>query len=116
MKKLALLLLISNSAFGGIANSNYESTMNNLIEDAITKECGRMKDLTLVTSVVVEDPIDQGVTDLIYTTTLSGEQLYDQNIYDEYEITVVTDYYDLYDHEAREYGSFNVKSVNCNML
>ncbi|EQC50994.1 hypothetical protein [Bacteriovorax sp. DB6_IX] len=115
-KALLLGLLVTTGVNAEIINSNYEVRLNNAIENAITNECNQMLDLTILSSKIVEDRIDQGITDLKITTTLSGKQRYDQNIFDQYEIVVESEYADAYDHATGEYGWYDIKSVECKML
>jgi len=116
MGKLFIGLLLVGSASAEIINSNYDVRLNNAIETAITNECNEMDDLTLVSSKVEEDHVDQGITDLKYTTVLSGQQRYDQNIFDQYKIVVESEYADIYDHSTGKYGWYYVKNVECQML
>ncbi|OIQ19021.1 MAG: hypothetical protein BM556_06975 [Bacteriovorax sp. MedPE-SWde] len=115
-KTLVMALVMVNCAFGQIINSDYESRLNTAITEAVTSECNQMIDLTLLSSKVEEDNIDQGITDYKYTSVLSGKQIYDQNIYDEYRIVVESEYYDGYDHATGEYGAYYVKNVKCDIL
>jgi hypothetical protein len=116
MKKTILVLsLLSGSAMANIINSDYDKRMEKTIISAITNECNVMEDLTLIKSVEKLDEVDQGVTDIFYRSTFTGQQVYDQNIYDVYDIKVTTWYYDLYDHESKEWGDYHVKSVECKM-
>lgn len=115
-KKLVLALVMVNCAFGQIINSDYDLRLDTAITKAVTKNCNEMLELTVIDSKVEEDRIDQGIIDYKYTTILSGKQIYDQNIYDEYKIVVESEYYDGYDHATGDYGSYVVKSVECNIL
>ena len=116
MGKLLLGLLLVTSVNAEVLNSDYDVRLNNVIEESITAECNQMDDLTITSSKIVEDNIDQGITDLKISTTLTGKQRYDQNIFDHYEIIVESEYADMYDHSTGEYGWYYVKSVNCKMI
>lgn len=113
---LVAALVMVSSAFGQIINSEFDVRLNNVVSQEVTNECNEMIDLTLVDSVVEEDRVDQGIVDYKYTMTLSGKQIYDQNIYDEYKIVVEAEYLDGYDHATGEYGTYIVNSVKCDML
>ncbi|WP_372656114.1 hypothetical protein [Halobacteriovorax sp.] len=116
MKMTVLLLtLLSGSAIAKITNSDYKPRMEKAIIEAIINECNVMEDLTLVNSVEEIDEVDQGMEDVLYTSTFTGQQVYDQNFYDTYDITVKTWYYDMYDHSSKEWGDYLVKSVECKM-
>lgn len=112
---LLLLTLLSQTTFASIINSNYEVRMNDTIETAIVNNCNQMLELTLIKTEKRVEEIDQGIIDIYYTSTFTGKQVYDQNIYDVYDITVETSYDNSYDHQAQESGYYHVDSVECKM-
>lgn len=115
MKKsfLMLALLISQSSFAAISQSKLEDRHQGLIEEAITNNCGNFRELTQVSSTEEVIVIDQGIRDSRFVTVLSGLQRLDQNIFDQYTITVVSEYADMYDHETKNWGAYSVSSVKC---
>lgn len=114
--KVLIIALMTLTASAAIKNSNFEARHENEIIESITNKCNWMKNLTVTSTKSEEVKVDQGITDVKYTTTLTGKQIYDQNIYDHYEITVVSWLSDDYDHQSQEYGWYNVESVECELL
>lgn len=117
MKKtlLILALTMTSTAFAAIPNSKYEDRHQVAIEKAISKNCGNFRDLVQVGSTEEVIMIDNGIRDIKYKTILTGLQRLDQNIFDSYTISVESNYADMYDHEAREWGAYSVDSVFCQM-
>lgn len=117
MKKtlLVLALTISSVSFAAIPDSKYEDRHQVTIEKAISSSCGNFRDLTQVSSSEEIIVVDQGIRDVKYKTILTGLQRLDQNIFDRYTITVESNYADMYDHEAKEWGAYSVDSVFCQM-
>lgn len=117
MKIAALLLALATSqvSFAALTNSSYELRHQDLLEKAIEKNCGTMRDLTVVESKEEIIRVDQGITDVNYVTVLTGKQRMDQNIFDTYTITVTSEYADMYDHSSKEWGAYFVSSVKCIM-
>lgn len=117
MKKtlLILALTITNTSFAAIDNSKYEDRHQTTIEEAISKNCGNFRDLVQLESTEEVIVVDQGIRDVKFKTVLSGLQRLDQNIFDRYTITVESNYADMYDHQSKEWGSYSVDSVFCQM-
>jgi len=117
--KLTLILLAlvtSTSSFAKISNSSYESRHLNMIEKAITNECGLFYKLTQIESSEEIIQVDQGIRDVIYSTKIEAIDRIDQGVFDEYEVKVVSEYADMYDHSNQDWGVFSVTSVTCQML
>lgn len=108
-------LLISQTVFAQINNSQNNPRHQAAIVTAIENNCGYMRDLTQIAQTEEVIRVDNGITDRKYTTILSGFKRLDQYIFDEYEIVVNSDYADMYDHAAQDWGSYSVSSVTCNM-
>jgi hypothetical protein len=117
MKKMLLTfsIVFSQVSFASIADSKYEARHLNLIETSIVKNCGNFKNLTQVDSNEKVIIIDQGIRDVQFKTKLTGLQRMDQNIFDEYEIVVESEYGDMYDHNSQNWGVYNVTSVSCSI-
>jgi hypothetical protein len=117
MKKMlvAFSVIFSQVSFASIADSKYEARHLNLIETSIIKNCGNFKNLTQVDSKEKIIKVDQGIRDVEFKTTFTGLQRMDQNIFDEYEIVVESDYADMYDHNSQDWGVYSVTSVSCSM-
>jgi hypothetical protein len=109
------VLFLTTSAFANVIDSQYEESFNKLIANKISNKCGSMKELTLISVIETEDEVDQGITDVYYSLKLTGEQLYDQNIYDVYNISIEASYTDGYDRSTGESGSYSIESINCIM-
>lgn len=112
---LFFALALSQVSFAALSNSTYELRHQDLIENAIEKNCGHMRDLAVVESKEEIIRVDQGITDVKYVTVLTGQQRMDQNIFDTYTITVSSDFADMYDHSSKEWGAYFVSSVKCIM-
>ncbi len=110
---LTIVLITSQIAFGQIKNSANEARHLTLIEDAIQQNCGRMTELTQVAQKEIKTSIDQGITDVTYTTLITGTQRSDQMYFDKYEITVESEKADMYDHVTKNWGAYSVSSVSC---
>lgn len=111
-----LALLISQVAFAKITNSNYEARHLKLIEESISQECGYFFKLTQLDSTAAIIQIDQGIRDVVYTTTIEGIDRIDQGVFDYYDIKIVSEFADMYDHANQNWGVYSVKSVKCQML
>lgn len=112
---LSLALMISTASFASIRDSHYETRHVKAIETAIQKNCGKLKDLTQVSSASEVIQVDQGIRDVIYKTVLTGQKRIDQTLFDNYTITVISTYADAYDHNHRDWGIYGVDSVKCVM-
>lgn len=117
MKKVlvVLSLALSQVSFAAITGSTLESRHATIVEKAIVENCGYFRDLTELSSKKTLIHVDNGITDAKFTTVLTGLQRLDQNIFDKYTITVESEYADMYDHSAQDWGAFSVTSVNCSM-
>lgn len=117
MKKLLILasMFTVQLASAGILNSALEVRHQNLIEKAITENCGSMFNLTELAVTAERIRVDNGITDVKYVSVLTGEQVMDQNIVDTFTITVKSEYGDFYDHSTQNWGAYTVSSVSCVM-
>lgn len=116
--KIPLILisfLFVQFAMAAIPGSSYELRHQNIIESALSKNCGNFRNLQQVSSHEVVIRIDQGIQDVKFITVLTGEQRYDQNLFDTYKITVESYLSDAYDHGSREWGIYSIDSVKCEM-
>lgn len=107
--KFSLMLfsfLFLQTAMAAIPGSNYELRHQDIIVNALEKDCGRFEDLQQISSQEVEIRIDQGIKDVKFTTVLHG---------DSYTITVESYLSDSYDHAAREWGIYSVDRVKCEL-
>jgi len=117
MKKtlLILTLTITNVSFATITNSKYEDRHQVSIEKAISNSCGQFRDLLQLESNAKIVVVDQGINDVKFQTVLTGLKRLGQNIFDLYTITVESNYSDSYDHDSKEWGTYSVDSVFCQM-
>lgn len=116
MKALLIALVTLASVSGFAANqAALETRHYDLIVKNINEVCGSFRGLQVVNVEKETIRVDQGIIDANYVTTLVGEQRMDQNIFDEYTITVYSSYSDSYDHSAKDWGSYSVDSVRCVM-
>lgn len=117
MKNLLVIIsiLASQTVFAQISNSQNNPRHQAVILAAIENSCGYMRDLTQVAQTEEIVNVDNGIQDIKYVTVLSGSQRMDQNIFDQYEITVLSEYADMYDHNAQDWGVYFATSVTCVM-
>ena len=116
MKRLILIcLLLSQSSFAGIYHSNYDPRHLAVIEETVGRVCGISTDALIQKSELSEIvKVDQGITDMNYTTVLETQLRLDQNIFEIKKMVVKSYYSDMYDHQAKDWGVYSVESVNCN--
>ena len=110
---MGLALLMSLTAQAEILSTKYEVNHVRAIESKIVEKCGYFKDLKEISSTEEVIVVDQGIRDVKYTTVLTGLQRLDQNIFDEYQIVVESEYADMYDHVNQTWGAYFVNSVSC---
>lgn len=115
MKKVCLLLglIASQASFAALNDSIYTTTHDKKIEEAIFLSCGKLNDLTVISTSKTEIRVDQGILDFDYKTVLTGTLRVDQGLYDSYIINVDSSYSDSYDHATSEWGSYFVNAVDC---
>ena len=115
MKKILLtaLICLSQASFAEIKNSQNTARHQAVIEKAIRQKCGIMINLTELSQEVEIIHIDQGITDMIFTTVLSGEQREDETVFNDYKIFVQSEYTDMYDHNEKDWGAYSVTSLTC---
>lgn len=111
----AFMILASVSSFASIRDSKYEARHIKAIKSAILENCGHLGELVEVSSKEEVIRIDQGIRDVRYSTVISGVLKIDQGIFDFYRITVSSYYSDSYDHQNRDWGSYSVESVKCEL-
>ena len=114
MKSISILmvLLLSNTGFAAISESAYDLRHQSLIEQAVLT-CGYNGVVTQLSSEEVVVNIDQGIRDVYYTTVLSVKVGIDQYMYDEYRVSVKSEFADMYDHSAADWGVYSITSTNC---
>jgi hypothetical protein len=116
MKHLILVcLLLSQNSFAGIYHSNYEPRHLAVIEEAVGRLCGISTDALIQKSDSAEIiRVDQGITDVNYTTVLETQVRIDQNIFELKKLEVKSHNADMYDHQSKDWGVYSVESINCN--
>ncbi len=111
---LTFALLISTSAHAVIANSQYDSRHQTMLEQASLKACGvEGGKLVQVSSSVVKHVVDQGIIDLYYTTELELTVKAEVNVYRFYQVSVKSLFASAYDHTAQDWGIYSVESIIC---
>jgi hypothetical protein len=110
---LTIALLTSQVTFSSIKNSNNETRHQVLIEAAIQEKCGSFYDLTQDSQTETSIRIDNGIVDVKFTTVIYGKSRLDQNMFDEYKITVESEKFDMYDHSSANWGAYSISSVSC---
>lgn len=111
----AFMIFASLSSFASIRDSKYDARHIKAIKSAIVEKCGHIGELAEVSSSQEIIRIDQGIRDIRFTTVISGVQKIDQGIFDFFRITVSSYFSDSYDHEARDWGSYSVESLKCEL-
>lgn len=116
MKSLLVMiatLIATTTAQAKIAASNLDERHQQVIEQAIEKNCFNFRHLeqASVTEEIIQ--VDQGIQDRKYTSQFKATVRLDQQIFDTYNVTIVSMYWDGYDHSTRNWGSYSVESVSC---
>lgn len=110
---LAVALLASQTAFSEIKASTFEARHQSLIEKAVYDKCGLNGPMTLVSTTEKADRVDQGITDIYYTTELSVKSTVDQYVTFFSKVVVESVKFDMYDHSTQNWGAYSVTSVTC---
>ncbi len=112
---LAICILLSQNSFAGIYHSNYETRHLAVIEEAVGRLCGVSTDALIQKSDSAEIiKVDQGITDVAYTTVLETQVRIDQNFFELKKMIVKSNFADMYDHQSKEWGVYSVEGINCN--
>lgn len=111
---LAAALLLATSAQAEVLNSQYEARHQAMLKKASLEACqvNRGK-LTQISSSVIADQVDQGITDYYFTTELELTVKIDQGVFDTYKVTAQTLLASAYDHDAKDWGIYSVQSITC---
>ncbi len=113
-----IALLIGTAAQAEIQNTQYDARHQAMLEKAVAKACNNYNDarkLVQISSSVVKHKVDQGITDLYFTTELELTIRIDQGVYDIYTVKAKTLLADAYDHTAQDWGIYSVESISCEM-
>ncbi len=105
-------ILITNLASATIEGSKYEERHQSAIEKSIYEQCGITGQLFELGSVQVKDSIDNGITDIHYTTSILVRSRIDQGLFDEYTFVVQSNFSDAYDHGSKNWGVYTVDSIS----
>lgn len=105
---VSLLAVLSFSAMAEIENSKFVKRHQDVIEKAVQLKCdvpnGRLIEISNKTT---RHQVDQGIVDYTYETVIEVEG--------NGEITVMSAYYDGYDHQEQDWGTYTVESIlGCN--
>jgi len=113
---IAIFSLFAVSANAAIENSSLELRHQNLIEQAVTAKCGFNRGLVEVSTITTEIRVDQGIVDYKFDSVFEMTVRIDQGIFDTYVVRVLSSYYDHYDHNAKDWGVYEIDSVsNCEL-
>ncbi len=116
---LSVVILLAStiaSADEIIKNSSFTEYQNQKVAQAILHECQIGDRLEVVSQEERIDRVDQGITDVYYTTKMTGIKFYDQGRYNDYKITVESVLFSGYNHNTKDWGTFSVLSVKCDLL
>ena len=113
--KYLLFFLLAMPAMAEIENSNFTPRHQAMIEAAVEAKCGfRSYGMAEVYTKATAHRVDQGIVDYKYETLLEVKSKIDQMQYDIYEVVVHSSYYSQYDHNAKDWGAYEIDSVsNC---
>lgn len=112
MKTVILLMTLglSLSSFAKIQNSTLNPLHEIAIEKAVDAQCGvRNLEISEVSSQI--DWSELG--DEFFTIKLNGTSRLDQNVLVDYVVEVKSVMWSQYNHDAKEWGVFEVQSVQC---
>lgn len=116
MKSLIVMiatLITTTTTQAKIAASNLDERHQQVIEQAIEKNCFIFRHLEQVSVTEEVIQVDQGIQDRKYTSKFKASVRLDQQIFDIYDVSVVSMYWDGYDHNTKNWGSYSVESVSC---
>lgn len=106
-------LLLSFAAHAEIADSKYVDRHQAMLTEAIYNACGAYGRITQLSSAETEHRVDQGIIDTYYTTQFELYVKIDQGIRDIYIVEAKSAQYSAYDHNAKDWGIYDVISVDC---
>lgn len=104
-------ILTTNLASATIEGSTYEERHQAAIEKSIYEKCGLSGQLLQVASQQTEVRIDNGNTDINFTTAIIVRSRIDQNIFEDFNVIVQSLFSDAYDHESKNWGVYSVDTV-----
>lgn len=112
---LLICMFLGQNSIAAIYHSNYEPRHLAVIEEAVGRLCGVSTDALIQKSDSAElVKIDEGRTDVKYTTVLETRVRIDQNFFEIKKMVVQSYYADTYDHQAKAWGVYSVENINCN--
>lgn len=105
-----ITLCLSLSSFAGIQNSNLDPRHETAIEKAVYAQCNvRNLEISEISSQL--DWSEVG--DEFFAIKLNGTHRIDQAVFVDYTVEVKSVMWSAYDHQAKEWGFFEVQSVLC---
>lgn len=108
--------LISLSAFA-MENSQLNPRHQEVIKKGVIEKCSlnqaSFKEVRTEASAI---RVDQGIVDYDYFTILQVTDQLDQGLTERYQVTVLSQYFDQYDHSAQDWGTYRVTAVKCDLL
>jgi hypothetical protein len=117
MKQIIALfagLLITTWAQARILGSNLELDHQALIESSIQKNC-HLNPFILEQLSSKEEAVkvDQGITDVYFTTILLMKVRIDQAVFNHYHVAVKSILFDQYDHKNKRWGAYSIDAITC---
>ncbi len=113
---VGLLFLGTLTTHANLLDSQLTAKESKLVLTAIENSCGYFRNLTVTQVEKTEVRIDQGQYSTITHVGLSGEKRLDQNMFDQYQISVELELSKSFDHSTGEFGVLSVNSVKCEQL
>lgn len=107
-----IAILTTHFASATIEGSTYEERHQSLIEKSIYEKCGVVGQLFQVASAQENIVVDNGITDIAYTTSVKVRSRIDQNIFEEFNFVVQSLFSDAYDLESKNWGIYSVESIS----
>lgn len=104
------VLAFSSVSLAELLNSDYDKRHQALIRKQALISCGYHPDTRVevqqTSSQVLPITVDNGITDVLYTTKVAFRVRIDQGVKDTYEVFVRTRYLDQFDHETNAWGEY----------
>lgn len=115
MKSVVVLLvvLLAQSAFSDVSNSDYDVRHRNLIEKTLREECGLIRGIMQYSSSAIVLKNDES-HETHYTTLLKARTGHDQSDNAEQTVEIKTVYVNAYNSNTSEVGLYLLEDVNCN--
>lgn len=117
MKKVFQMFSVSLSLLvvlftGHVSAQELDQRHKDQIYAAIQKQCGLITNPEVLSTQVMVDRVDNGITDYYFTTEVSAYQNHKENGHVSF-FEVKSILFSAYDHVGHEWGLIDIRSVKC---